>query len=77
LIKQAAQYRPEELVNMAAFISLVKIFIILCTTAHCAPVPEVIDLGYGLDENALFWPGTRRFNFTEQIRRRNQNGVPW
>jgi hypothetical protein len=61
---------------MATVVSFVKI-LLLCTTAWSAPRPEVIDLGYGLDGNTQFWPGTQRFNITLEMRQRNENGIPW
>lgn len=56
--------------------SLVKIFV-LFASVRSAPRPDVIDLGYGLDEKTEFWPGTQRFNVTQETRLKNQGGIPW
>jgi hypothetical protein len=51
--------------------------LLLCTTLQSAPAPEIIDLGYGLDENSQYWPGTQRYNITLKTTARNLNGIPW
>lgn len=52
-------------------------FLVFCMTAQSAPRPEVIDLGYGLDDKTQFWPGTQRFNVTLELRVKNKSGIPW
>jgi hypothetical protein len=52
-------------------------FLVLWTTLQSAPAPEIIDLGYGLDEKTQYWPGTQRYNITLQTTVRNEKGIPW
>jgi hypothetical protein len=52
-------------------------FLVVCATLQSAPAPEIIDLGYGLDENTQYWPGTQRYNITLKKTNRNVNGIPW
>jgi hypothetical protein len=52
-------------------------FFVLCTILQGAPAPQIIDLGYGLDDTSQYWPGTQRFNFTLKTAKKNFNGIPW
>jgi len=52
-------------------------FLALCTSLQSAPASEIIDLGYGLDENSQYWPGTQRYNITLKTTFRNVTGIPW
>jgi hypothetical protein len=52
-------------------------FCVLCSTVQNAPTPEIIDLGYGLDEETQYWPGTQRYNVTLNTTIKNVNGIPW
>jgi hypothetical protein len=52
-------------------------FLVLRTHLQSAPAPEIIDLGYGLDENSQYWPGTQRYNITLKTTGKNLSGIPW
>jgi len=52
-------------------------FFVLFATLQSAPAPEIIDLGYGLDEKSQYWPGTQRYNITLKTTQRDTNGIPW
>ncbi|XP_069687443.1 kynurenine formamidase-like [Periplaneta americana] len=49
----------------------------LLAVCQSAPIPRTVDLGYGLDDNTVFWPGTQRFNITEQTKLKDLNGIRW
>ena len=70
------EHYTEEMGKVTRVIGLVT-FLGLCTTLQSAPAPEIIDLGYGLDEKSQYWPGTQRYNITLETTARNVNGIPW
>jgi hypothetical protein len=66
----------EEMDKITSLIWSVK-FLLLCTVVRSSPTPEIIDLGYGLDEKTQFWPGTQRYNVIINQTQENVNGIPW
>jgi len=61
---------------MSPLISFVEI-VVICTIARSAPAPEIIDLGYEMNNRTEFWPGTQKYVVTVETREKNKNGIPW
>jgi hypothetical protein len=61
---------------MSPLIYFVEI-VIICTIAGSLPAPDIIDLGYELNNRTQFWPGTQKYIVTNKIRQKNENGIPW
>jgi hypothetical protein len=61
---------------MSPLISFVEI-VIICTIAGSAPAPEIIDLGYEVNNRTEFWPGSQKYIVTLMTRKKNENGIPW
>ncbi|XP_069687445.1 kynurenine formamidase-like [Periplaneta americana] len=50
---------------------------LFCVSVMGAPKPQIIDLGYPMDNNTIFWPGVQRFNIILRTRQIDQGGIPW
>ena len=62
--------------KMSPLTSFVEI-VVICTIAQSAPGPEIIDLGYEVDNKTEFWPGSQKYVVTVETREKNINDIPW
>jgi len=51
--------------------------VLICTIARSAPTPEIIDIGYEVNNRTEFWPGSQKYVVTVKTREKDKNGNPW